>query len=43
MKRIALCLLVLCTTLAGCVVVPEGHWFHDRDHEWHDHEWHDHR
>ena len=41
MKGIALCLLVLCATLAGCVVVPErgdGYHDHDRYHYWdHDH------
>jgi hypothetical protein len=32
MKKAALCLLVLCATLAGCVIVPERHWYHDHDH-----------
>jgi hypothetical protein len=37
-KKVALCLLVLCATLAGCVIVPERHWDHDyhQHHEWGD-------
>lgn len=40
MKATALCLLLLCATLAGCVVVPErNNWYHDHDHDrYHDHD-----
>jgi hypothetical protein len=40
MKRAALCLILLCATLAGCIVVPErGDWYHDHD-RYHDHDGH---
>ena len=43
MKRTALCLFLLCATLAGCIVVPErGDGYHDHD-RYYDHAWyHDH-
>jgi hypothetical protein len=44
MKATALCLFLLCATLAGCVVVPErSGWYHDHD-RYHDHDgYHDRR
>lgn len=44
MKATALFLFLLCTTLAGCVVVPErNYWYHDHD-RYHDHDgYHDRR